>query len=495
MSILNSVFDDEHGNKKPVGTKITHSNGKVYVKESTGWYNANNGIKLDYKSSLILESAVDYESNSKGDFINGQKLTPEQAYPFKGLHYRNGKWVNADGNGVINQDKQDQLNNIFKKTQKEIEDSKKPAESIKGKGFESNKDGYYIDGQKLTPEQAKPFKDLTYHNGVWTNKDSSKGVIDGGTQLFLNNKLNSIKNEIGTNNKSESKSEVKSTPVQQPEAEPEVKSTPVQQPQPEVKDEPEQKESSTISSSIPNGYVYSSGKGNKYIMKNGTWYSVSTKKPVLSSNVNMLNRAAEKSIENFNATSDVKIGAKVTSNAGTEYTFNGTGFTNPNGKLLTGGAAQSAMNKLKQQATPSAEPEAEVQDAEPNIVPGESAIDTNPQPQAEQEPEVQSNTDTAGPSAQSIVNQGENAPQQEPSTQSNSTAPVNEPNPTSSPNEDTGPLQNLAKQIKGNKYAKQIVQLLSRGGNVNLIAADVLLKGNISEVIGELNALNNSNTQ
>lgn len=335
MSILNSVFDDEHGNKKPVGTKITHSNGKVYVKESTGWYNSASGIKLDYKSSLILESS----------------------------------------------------NEVLKE---------------------------------------KP----------------------------------SIDDESNTDDK-----------------------------------EPEKSEESNISSSIPNGYVYSSGKGNKYIMKNGTWYSVSTKKPVLSSNVNMLNRAAEKSIENFNATSDVKIGAKVTSNAGTEYTFNGTGFTNPNGKLLTGGAAQSAMNKLKQQATPSAEPEAEVQDAEPNIVPGESAIDTNPQPQAEQEPEVQSNTDTAGPSAQSIVNQGENAPQQEPSTQSNSTAPVNEPNPTSSPNEDTGPLQNLAKQIKGNKYAKQIVQLLSRGGNVNLIAADVLLKGNISEVIGELNALNNSNTQ
>ncbi|WNA15926.1 virion structural protein [Xanthomonas phage XaC1] len=225
-------------------------------------------------------------------------------------------------------------------------------------------------------------------------------------------------------------------------------------------------------------------------MKNGTWYSISTKKPVLSSNVNMLNRAAEKSIENFNATSDVKIGDKVTSNAGTEYTFNGTGFTNPNGKLLTGGAAQSAMNKLKQQAA-AKEPEAKSE--EPEVVPGESAVDTSTEPSSTTQPEEQ-NTDTAGPSAQSIVNQGGNTSQGEPSTEPSNTSPVNEPNP-SSPSEGTGPLKNLAKQIKGNKYAKQIVQLLSRGGNVNLIAADVLLKGNISEVIGELNALNNSNTQ
>ncbi|WNA15924.1 hypothetical protein XaC1_281 [Xanthomonas phage XaC1] len=232
MSILNSVFDDEHRNKKPVGTKITHSNGKVYVKESTGWYNAASGVKLDYKSSLILESGMNYESNANGDFINGQKLTPQQAYPFKGLHYRNGKWVNADGNGVIDQNKQDELNKIFKKTQKEIEDNKKPAESIKGKGFESNKDGYYVDGQKLSPEQAKYFKDLTYNNGVWSNKDRSQGVIDASTQLFLNNKLDSVKKELSSKKDTETKPKVKSTPVQQP-VQPStsaVKSTPVQQP-------------------------------------------------------------------------------------------------------------------------------------------------------------------------------------------------------------------------------------------------------------------------
>lgn len=334
MSILNFVFEEKHVPTKSVGTKLTHSSGKTYIKESTGWYNVDTGNKLDYKSSLLLE---------------------------------------ADSNA----------------------------------------------------ENEEP-------------KEEQEVVSDNTT-------------------------------------------------------------------SIPNGYVYTSGKGNKFIFKNGTWINGSTKKPVNQSNVNMLNRSAIKSIEDFNSKNDIKIGSKVTSNKGTEYTFNGTGFVSGDGKTLSGGAAQSAMNKLKSQNSSSSEQEPKPDNTsdDSGIVPGESALDTqaNAQGGSNIPPSEGESSNSSEQSddynAQSIINNlnsEEQGTQGGDSTGSTGSAPKPEDTPPAS-NNSNDPFTKLAQKIKGNKYNKQIVTLLSRGSDMDILAADILLNGNIQEVISQLQSLNNSNTQ
>ena len=343
MSILNFVFEEKHIPNKPVGTKITHSSGKTYIKESTGWYNTETGNKLDYKSTLILESG----SN----------------------------------------------------------------EEVKDSGKEED-----------------------------TTSTEQEPTADKGT-------------------------------------------------------------SESESPSIPNGYVYTSGKGNKFIFKNGTWFNAATKKPVNQSNVNMLNRSAAKAITDFNSKNDIKIGAKVTSNKGTEYTFNGTGFVSADGKQLSGGAAQSAMTKLKAQndsnssSTDEQQPDDSTKQEDSTIVPGESALDTQSDSQStsstSDNPEQSSDYN-----AQSIIdNLGDQESGNNSDTENNTSTSDVPPAPQNNSSNNEDPLTKLAQEIKSSKYNKQIVTLLSRGSDVDLIAAEILLKGNVQEVVNQLKSLNNSNTQ
>lgn len=329
MSVLQSVFENKHSPMKPIGTRITHSSGKTYVKESTGWYNVNTGKKLDNKGTLILEAE------------------------------------------------------------------------------------------------------------------------DNDTSTEFN---------------------------------------------------------------IPNGYVYTSGKGNKFVFKNGTWFNASSKKPVNQSNVNMLNRSAQKSIQDFNSKNDIKIGSKVTSNKGVEYTYNGTGFVSADGKQISGGAAQAAMTKLKSQNAPKQSTDDATNDSagdsdskpvqEPTptdtIVPGQSALDTaNPEGTPTASSDASTDSSSSDYNAQSIINsQGAGSGTPTASPDAGTGTPPSPP--SAAPSSSTQPQDKmtvLAQKIKGNKYNKQIITLLSRGGKMDLLAADILLNGNVKEVIDQLNSLNNSNTQ
>lgn len=465
MSILNFVFQEKHIPSKPVGTKVTHSSGKTYIKESTGWYNVQTGNKLDYKSSLILEAdsnrnGITFDQKPDGYYMNGMKLTPEQAAPFVNYERMGGNWYNKKNGSAIYREDDRELDQKAAKLLSQLYKEHDEREAAKSSDKEEEKQ----------------------------DDSSSSASDDTSTQ---ENKPEEVKSEADSD---------------KPEAE---------QGSSEPKPEDQSTEQSDTSS-IPNGYVYTSGKGNKFIFKNGTWFNLATKKPVNQSNVNMLNRSAAKMIEDYNSKNEIKIGAKVSSKKGTEYTFNGTGFVSSDGKMLSGGAAQSAMNKLKAQNASNssgtdsndatAEPQSDENKPDDTIVPGESALDTQnddstPAPQGSSEPSTDS-ADNAGGStdynAQSIIdNLGDHEQGaqggSDTTSDSDSTTPTGQGSSTNDSSND--PLTKLAQQIKANKFNKQIVTLLSRGSDIDVLAADIILNGNVQDVVNQLKSLNNSNTQ
>jgi len=538
MSILNFVFEEKHTPKKPVGTKVTHSSGKTYIKESTGWYNSVTGNKLDYKSSLILEAAKDYVvKQNDGIYIDGTKLSPEQASHFKNAFYKNGEWHRTNGGGKISGSDESKLNDAFYTIQNEIHRKKseeKKAQAPQNKSDEpvkdvtqgnlKNVDGMYmLYGIEVPPEKAKPFQRYARHDAKWYDRSNGKEVTGNLSNELENNYQSIFNSNDSTSDEKPSNDEAKSdTQSNEPQGSTEVNDQVPANTQQNTNASSEtddstntENEASSGNSSIPNGYVYTSGKGNKFIFKNGTWFNLATKKPVNQSNVNMLNRSAEKTITDYNSKNDIKIGSKVTSNKGTEYTFNGTGFISGEGKTLSGGAAQSAMNKLKAQQESSSSSannkeqqsdnvnSSEVKPDDSGIVPGESALDTqtNTQGGSNVPPSEGESSNSSEQSddynAQSIINNlnsEEQGTQGGDSTDSTDNAPKPEDTPPAS-NNSNDPLTKLAQKIKGNKYNKQIVTLLSRGSDMDILAADILLNGNIQEVISQLQSLNNSNTQ
>ena len=240
---------------------------------------------------------------------------------------------------------------------------------------------------------------------------------------------------------------------------------------------------------IPNNYIYISGKGNKFIKKDDTWINASTKKSVPESNIQMLERSAKKRIDDYNSTHDVKIGSTVTSNKGTEYTFTGTGFVSKDGKVLSGGAAKSALDKL-QKITAS-----NVQDTEDNSEESTNN-DKNSVKDGNEEPntEYKSPLDNVIPGDSTIDD--EDIPELNDTTPSSTSSIVSRPEKQSTDNSTDNTddeLTTLAKNIRNSKYNRYIITLLNRGGTVDLIAADILLSGDVQGAIKNIKALNNSN--
>lgn len=257
-------------------------------------------------------------------------------------------------------------------------------------------------------------------------------------------------------------------------------------------------ENSTSFSDIPDYYIYTSGKQNKFFKKGDQWFNLSTKKPVPSSSLPLLVKSARLQIEKYNHENPVKIGTPYKSGKGKEYIFNGTSLVSSDGKQLSQAAFQSAYQKLLQQSEGNsdkqeqpAQDDAPVQDtsspeaqpqAEPEVKPGESAI---------QDKEEQPAQDYTAQSVIDNLKDGESQVQDQPQGTSEEQPKNSSPAPTSS----TNPLEGLAQSIKSNKYAKQIVTLLSRGDKAGLVLADILLNNQVAEAIQILNSLNNSNKQ
>lgn len=220
-------------------------------------------------------------------------------------------------------------------------------------------------------------------------------------------------------------------------------------------DAPEQDSGSTESSSgeVPNGYVYKSKKGNSYFKKNGQWFNSATKQPINSSSVPMLERAAQGEIAKFNSSSPIKIGQEFKSKKGITYRYvGGNRFISDNGKLLPPDTAQKVLANLSQQQSG----EQGSSEGQPQGEPQDSGTDTG-------------STDSGTPQGEPEqgANQGsEGAPQ------------------------GNDPLQGLANEIKSNPLARKIVVLLSRGDDLSLLAADILLAGQQKEAAEILKSLN-----
>ncbi|AFC21656.1 virion structural protein [Cronobacter phage vB_CsaM_GAP32] len=211
---------------------------------------------------------------------------------------------------------------------------------------------------------------------------------------------------------------------------------------------------STSSTEVPNGFVYQSGKGKSYYKKNGRWFSSETKKPINMSSAKPLERAAQNAIDKHNASASVKIGDTFTSKKGITYKYvGGNRFISADGKLLPKDTAQNVLNNLRQQAD---EKKAQEQGSTDNQEQGT----TEPAPQPSTEP-----TPTQGDNTQDTNSNTDNG--------------------------SDDPLSGLAKQIKSNPEARRIIVLLSRGDELSLLAADILLSGQQKEVTQILNSLNN----
>lgn len=206
------------------------------------------------------------------------------------------------------------------------------------------------------------------------------------------------------------------------------------------------------STEVPNGYVYKSKKGNSYYKKNGQWFNAATKKPINSSSVPMLERSAQAEISKFNSSSPVKIGQEFKSKKGITYRYvGGNRFISDNGKLLPPDVAQKVLANLSQKPSDENSPDG--------------------QPQGEPQDQSQgSNTDSSTPEGQpeqSSSNDSQDAP------------------------EGDDPLQALANEIKSSPLARKIVVLLSRGDDLSLLAADIMLSGQQKEATEILKSLNN----
>ncbi|AQW88733.1 putative structural protein [Erwinia phage pEa_SNUABM_50] len=209
-------------------------------------------------------------------------------------------------------------------------------------------------------------------------------------------------------------------------------------------------------SSAPDGYVYTSNKGKSYVKRGGKWYDTSTKKPINSSAVPSLERAAANKIAQHDASSPVKIGQEFKAKSGKTYRYvGGNRFMSDDGKLLPDSTARQVLANLNNNA---------------NNGQGSSSSQGQGQPPASnsggQPPVPPSNPPSSGSGA---GNTGGNPPR----------------------GGGNDPLQSLADEIKSSPDAPRIVVLLSRGDALSLLAADILLSGQKKEAAQILNSLNN----
>ncbi|QXO12454.1 hypothetical protein pEaSNUABM49_00208 [Erwinia phage pEa_SNUABM_49] len=207
-------------------------------------------------------------------------------------------------------------------------------------------------------------------------------------------------------------------------------------------------------SSAPDGYVYTSNKGKSYVKRGGKWYDTSTKKPINSSAVPSLERAAANKIAQHDASSPVKIGQEFKAKSGKTYRYvGGNRFMSDDGKLLPDSTARQVLANLNNNANN-----------------GQGSSSSQGQPPASnsggQPPVPPSNPPSSGSGA---GNTGGNPPR----------------------GGGNDPLQSLADEIKSSPDAPRIVVLLSRGDALSLLAADILLSGQKKEAAQILNSLNN----
>lgn len=199
---------------------------------------------------------------------------------------------------------------------------------------------------------------------------------------------------------------------------------------------------------IPYGYIIKSRKGNSYIKTPNGW--ITDGKPANPGIIKNLEAAAERNIEKYNDSPDnlVKIGQEYKSNNGKIYFYNGTNFMSADGKKkLTGGAQESAMRKLQQQAST-------VTSSEDEPIVGDE----------------NNGTDVIEPKTNDV----ESSTDEQPESSNDSVSTTGKS------------LQELAEVISNHPQKRKLITLISRGDKVSLIAADIILAGKTADAIKQL---------
>ena len=194
---------------------------------------------------------------------------------------------------------------------------------------------------------------------------------------------------------------------------------------------------------VPIGYIIKSNKGNQYKKTNNGWLNLQTKKLLNSSASNPINQAAIREIETYNSTNNVKIGTKVKSKSGKEYTYvGGDRFVADDGKLIPKQNVQNILDRLSQTNTPPSN----------DSTNDDSTVDNS-------------------------------------NTSDNNSTTQNNPQPQDSNDGNSSTIDALASRINSSPNKQKIEILLTRGDKVSLLAADILLAGTQEETLNILKSL------
>ncbi|AGC34694.1 hypothetical protein GNZ01_06445 [Escherichia coli] len=205
---------------------------------------------------------------------------------------------------------------------------------------------------------------------------------------------------------------------------------------------------------VPDGYRMTSSKGKTYAKKNNLWYDIESKKQLNTSASKSVERAAQRDIFRHNNSGAMKIGTKVKSKQGKEYSYvGGDRFISADGKFIPKATAAKLLAKYEQDKEVKSDETPEVDSGTEQI---QSKEEPKKEPESEQKPDEVS----------------------EPETKSETIAGDD--------------VQSLASKIKESPYAKKITVLLTRGDEVSLLAADILLSGKKDETVQILKSLNNN---
>lgn len=213
----------------------------------------------------------------------------------------------------------------------------------------------------------------------------------------------------------------------------------------------------------PNGFVYTSGKGKQYYKKGGEWYISGSKSKVNSSAARPLEQAAIKKIADLNASSDLKIGESTwTSGKGKEYTYVGDDrFISADGKMLPKSMAAKVRDELTAKKDDHAEENSEIKDKVDADIDNTSTA--TPEDRKEEEKQDQEQAIDDHDAKEDEHGEGEDK------------------------------IKSIADKIKATdpKTARKITVLLTRADKLSLMAADIMLSGEVDKVKQILQTLNN----
>lgn len=202
---------------------------------------------------------------------------------------------------------------------------------------------------------------------------------------------------------------------------------------------------------VPDGYRMTSSKGKTYTKKNNMWYDIETKKRLNTSASKSVELAAQRDIFRHNNSGAMKIGTKVKSKQGKEYSYvGGDRFISADGKFIPKATAEKLLAKYDEEKA--VQDDVKPEDSSTEQLHQKEEPKTKPENISEPEPEKESETDNIA---------GDD-------------------------------VQSLASKIKESPYAKKITVLLTRGDEVSLLAADILLSGKKDETVQILKSLNNN---